>query len=161
MARGQHTGIDPPFRSIADRIRPREIDFHTWDQPTKTPLGFYGKECSLETQIPLWKHDTPDGHHVHVGRRGGKHANILSCNACRLNAGKIRDRRQTLCQRRAASCGALCMACPRFMYPSRRYTAVSQPRIMASCWRKPCAWRRCQRRCRQGPSRLLHGESTV
>ena len=40
MAQGQHTGIDPPFRPIADRIRSRESSFHTWDRPTKTPF-FY------------------------------------------------------------------------------------------------------------------------
>ena len=36
MAQGQHTGIDPPFRAIADLIRPRESSFRIWDRPTET-----------------------------------------------------------------------------------------------------------------------------
>jgi hypothetical protein len=40
MAQGQQTGIDPPFRPIADRDRPRYCSFHTWDRPTKTPFSY-------------------------------------------------------------------------------------------------------------------------
>jgi len=37
MAQGQHSGIDPLFHPhpIADRMRPYESSFHTWDRPTK------------------------------------------------------------------------------------------------------------------------------
>jgi hypothetical protein len=28
------------FDHIADRIRPRESSFHTWDRPTRTPFSY-------------------------------------------------------------------------------------------------------------------------
>jgi len=74
---------------------------------------------------------------------------------------KKRIRWHTLCRRRVASCGALCMACPRFMYPSRRYKAI----------RSPETWRLVGENRAQGvdvgedaaraPLACLYGESTV
>jgi hypothetical protein len=65
---------------------------------------------------------------------------------------KIR-KRNTLTHTLLAPCGSVRRSLngvPASRYPSRQ--GCSQPRHMASCWGTPRAWRRRQRRNREGPS---------